>query len=164
MESISGQMKTIKSKSLICILAMLSAVHLTIPISGLAAGDLHPEFEIPVFQGGYNISREMNSHPAARTITYSVHIKNPAAEIIEFYDAYLNGRGWISSFEICQRQWTESADETGTGGLAARQMFASWAHPDLNLKLDLWLKHASAENQHQSVVVVKGSLQPLADN
>ncbi len=42
-------------------------------------------------------------------------------------------------------------------------MFVSWQHPDLNLKLVLWLKHRSANGQRQDEVIVEGRLQSMAD-
>ncbi len=150
----------IKLKSLlICVLGLLSGIHLTYSISGSSAGDPYPAFEIPVFQGGYNIKRDFNPAGESKTVTYRVQLKPPAVEIIEFYDSYFNGNGWISSFEICQRHWDAPADITIKDATPVKQMFASWEHPDLDLKVVLWLKHDLANKQGQDEVKVECRLQ-----
>ena len=141
---------------------LLGGINLTHAPSGSAVSELFETFEIPIFEGGYNIEKKMNPSIGTKAIIYNVQIKYPAAEIIEFYDSYLNGRGWISSFEICQRHWADSADDTEYGDLPARNMFVSWQHPGLNLKLELWLKHGLADRQ-QDEVTVEGLLQPIVD-
>ena len=141
---------------------LLAGIGLTSPISQGSQEDPALSIEIPVFQGGYDIKRELNLSGETKSITYRVRIEYPAAEIVEFYDSYLNGKGWISSFEICQRHWAESDDKPKYSGLPGRQMFVSWQHPDLNLKLVLWLKHGLADHQQQDEVIVEGRLQTMA--
>jgi hypothetical protein len=154
------KLKTIKLKFLlICILGLLSGIHLTYATPGSSAGDPYPAFEIPVFQGGYNIKKDFNPAGGSKTVTYSIQLKSPAAEIIEFYDSYFNGKGWISSFEICQRHWDAPADQTINDAPPVKQMFASWEHPDLDLKVVLWLKHDLANKQGQNDVKVECRLQ-----
>jgi hypothetical protein len=143
---------------------LLAGICLTGSISNSSQADTDLSIEIPVFQGGYDIKRESNPSAGTQSITYRVGIAYPAAEIIEFYDSYFNGRGWISSFEICQRHWAESDDKPKYSGLAARQMFVSWQHPALNLKLVLWLKHGLADHQRPDEVLVEGRLQTMSDN
>jgi len=43
-------------------------------------------------------------------------------------------------------------------------MFVSWQHPDLNLKLVLWLKHGLATAQPKDELIVEGHLQSMATN
>lgn len=144
-------------------LFLLAGICLTSTLSNSAEGDRNPFIEIPVFRGGYDIIRELDPSGGTTSITYRVQIKYPAAEIIEFYDSYLNGRGWISSFEICQRHWAESEGDPEYSGLEQKRMFVSWQHPELNLKLVLWLKHGLAATQTRDELIVEGHLQPMAD-
>jgi hypothetical protein len=139
---------------------LLGGVHLTGAPSGSSEGDRVATFEIPVFNGGYNIKEILNPAHGTKTITYNVRMKYPAAELIEFYDSYLNGKGWMSSFETCQRHWADSAGDNEIRILPARQMFVSWQNPDLNLQLNLWLKHDLAKMQ-QDEVAVEGRLQTI---
>ena len=95
-----------------------------------------------------------------KTFSYIVRMNYPAAEIIEFYDSFFNGSGWISSFEICQRHWAVPADVSKDAEPAARQMFTSWVHPELDLSVVIWLKYESIDNQRRGEVIVEGRLQP----
>ena len=149
--------------NLILLLYLFAGICLTSSISNSSEGDPDSLIDIPVFQGGYNIKREVTPSRGIKSIPYRVRAKYPAAEIIEFYDSFFNGRGWISSFEICQRHWAESGNDSKYSALQEKQMFVSWQHPDLNLKLVLWLKHGSANVQRQDEVIVEGRLQSMAD-
>ncbi len=75
------------------------------------------------------------------------------------YDSYFNGAGWISSFEIRQRHWDDSADGQSKDAFPLKQMYASWEHPELDLKIVLWLKHDPTEKQVRDVVKVECRLQ-----
>jgi hypothetical protein len=153
-------MKKIKLKSVFTVmLILLGGIHLTYSISGGSTSDPHPAFDIPIYQGGYNIIKKFNSAGGSKTVNYSVQLKPPAAEIIEFYDSYFNGAGWISSFEICQRHWDDSADGNSMGAFPLKQMYASWEHPELDLKIVLWLKHDPTGKQVRDVVKVECRLQ-----
>ena len=70
-----------------------------------SAIDPYSFVEIPVYHKGYNVKQSVNHSKQTKSLSYHVQTNHPAAEVIEFYDAYLNGRGWRSSFEICQRNW-----------------------------------------------------------
>ena len=129
-----------------------------------SAIDPYSFVEIPVYHKGYNVKQSVNHSKKTKSLSYHVQTDPPAAEVIEFYDAYLNGRGWRSSFEICQRNWGNSSDGSEKDGLSVRQLFASWRHHDLNLKLDLWLKHEMVDGGRRNDVVVHCLLQPLKDS
>ncbi len=145
-------------------LFLLAGICLTSTLSSSSEGGGNPSFEIPVFRGGYDLIRESDPSRETKFITYRVQTKYPAAEIIEFYDSYLNGRGWISSFEICQRHWAESDSGPENSGLRDKLMFVSWQHPDLDLKLVIWLKYGLASTLRSDEVIVEGRLQSIADN
>ena len=150
-------------KTLLIPLFLLAGICLTSTMSSSSEGGRNPSFEIPVFRGGYDITRASDLSRETKSITYRVQTKYPAAEIIEFYDSYLNGRGWISSFEICQRHWADSDGDPEYSGLREKQMFVSWQHPGLNLKLVLWLKHGLTTTLRSEEVIVEGRLQSMAD-
>ena len=153
-------MKKIKLKSVFTgMLILLGGIHLTYSISVGSTPDPYPAFDIPIYQGGYNITKNFNPAGGSKTVNYSVQSKPPAAEIIEFYDSYFNGAGWISSFEICQRHWDDSADGKSKDAFTLKQMYASWEHPELDLKIVLWLKHDPTEIQVRDVVKVECRLQ-----
>jgi hypothetical protein len=82
--------------------------------------------------------------------------------VLEFYDAYFNGRGWQASFEICQRNWVDRGNEKQSTDSIARELFASWAHPEKNLKAVLWLSYEVGNTGSQNEVVVQCQLQPKA--
>ena len=140
-------------------LILLGGIHLTYSISGGSTSDPYPAFNIPIYQGGYNVIKKFNSAGGSKTVNYSVQLKPPAAEIIEFYDSYFNGAGWISSFEICQRHWDDSAGGKSLDATPLKQMYASWEHPELDFKIVLWLRHNPTEKQVQNVVKVECRLQ-----
>ena len=145
---------------LICILGLLVGGYLAYTASDSLAADPFLAFEMPIFQGGYDIKK--NSDPAGRskTLSYRVKISSPTTEIIEFYDAYFNGRGWISSFEICQRHWDVPADIPAINTPPVKRMFASWTHPGFDLKVVLWLRQDLAKKQNIDEVNVECRLQP----
>ena len=157
-------MKSKKLKSeFIIIFSLIAGIHLTCAISGSSQEDTYPFFEIPVFQGGYNIIKGFDPLRGIKTISYNVRMNYPAAEIIEFYDSFFNGSGWISSFEICQRHWAVPADGSKDAEPAARQMFTAWVHPKLDLNVVLWLKYESINNPRRNEVIVEGRLQSKAE-
>ena len=128
-----------------------------------SAIDPDPTVEIPVYHKGYNVTQSYDYSTQTKSLSYHVQIDHPAAEVIEFYDAYLNGRGWRSSFEICQRNWGNLSDGAKADKLSAKQLFASWQHLELNLKLALWLRYERISRDRQYNVVVHCLLQPLVE-
>jgi hypothetical protein len=94
-----------------------------------------------------------------RSIAYRVKVKYPAAEVIEFYDAYFNGNGWRLSYEICQRQWQSFDDETVKGQPSVRQFEYSWEHPELKVQAFLWLRYEKLNKKWQDDVIVTCKLQ-----
>ena len=132
---------------------------LTQEISGDSTADLYPAYNIPIYPGGYNIIKKTNPAGRSQTVNYSVQIKLPAAEILEFYDSYFNAARWIPSFEICQRHWENSTDGGSKGAIPLKQMYASWEHPEYDLKVILWLKRDPTIKQMQEVVKVECRLQ-----
>ena len=119
-----------------------------------SAIDPYPTVEIPVYHKGVNVTRSYDHSKQTKFLSYHVQTDHPAAEVIEFYDAYLNGRGWRSSFEICQRNWGTLSDGANADDFSAKQLFASWQHLEFNLKLDLWLRYERVSRDRQYNVVV----------
>ncbi|MGD2184928.1 MAG: hypothetical protein PVI71_02320 [Desulfobacterales bacterium] len=149
----------IKSKY-IYVLFLLVCIHLGHSISGSSAQDPYPTIEIPIFNGGYNLQNFFDASEETKSVTYQLQTNNPPTEVLEFYDAYFNGRGWRSSFETCQRNWEDLSDEPRRGVPLVRQLYASWAHHALNLRAVLWLTYEVGHKESQSEVVVKCQLQP----
>jgi hypothetical protein len=83
--------------------------------------------------------------------------------VLEFYDAYFNGRGWRSSFEICQRNWESIGEGSDTTGPLLKQLFASWEHSEQNLKAVLRLTYQVVKEGRLTEVTVKCRLQPKVD-
>lgn len=140
-------------------LILLGCIHVTYSIASGSTSDPYPAFDIPIYQGGYNIIKKFNPADGSNIVNYSVRLKPPAAEIIEFYDSYFNGAGWISSFEICQRHWDDLADGKSTDTFPLKQMYASWEQPELDLKVVLWLRHDPTKQPVRDVVTVECRLQ-----
>jgi len=145
---------------LIHLISLIICIHLSHSISISSALDPHPTIEIPIFQGGYNVEKLFDASKETKSVTYQIQTTNPPAEVLEFYDAYFNGIGWRSSFEICQRNWEDLSDRTKTTAPITRQLFASWEHAELNLKAVLWLTYEAGNTDSQNEVVVKCQLQP----
>lgn len=125
--------------------------------------DPHHLVKIPLFKGSYNLQEYVDASNETESVTYRVQTNHPPTEVLEFYDAYFNGEGWRSSFEICQRNWEALGDRTKTAKPIARQLFASWEHAELNLRAVLWLHYEMADNQRQNEVVVKCQIQPKTE-
>jgi DNA ligase 1 len=141
-------------------LTLVACVNLTLSLSYGLAADLFPSIEIPVFHSGHHIKKEIDPSRATKSISYRVHTKFPAAEVLEFYDSYFNARGWRSSFEICQRHWDRLTDGTKAGGPSGEQLFTSWEHPKFNLKAILRLEYERVNEKWQDELVVRCQLQP----
>ena len=151
-------MKKSKSKYIV-LFYLLAGIQLTSAASDSSQETPYPSIEIPVFQGGYDVSKTFNAAQDTKAIIYSVRLKYPAAEIIEFYDSFFNGRGWIASFEICQRHWAGPTNDSNNAQGLARQMYASWMHPELDLNVVLWLTYESINSREQNEVIVEARLQ-----
>ena len=151
METITGS---------ICSLYLSVCVLLSFPVAISAETDPYPNVIIPIFKGGYNLKRFFDTPRKTKSIHYYVQTGFPPAELLEFYDRYFNGNGWQPSFEVCQRNWEDLSKEKQTSGLLLRQLFASWGHPELNIKAILWLTYGSVDNGTRKGVIVKCRLQP----
>ena len=141
-------------------LILIICVHLNSTLSSSSPLDPHPTIKIPIFQGGYNLEEYFDASNEIKSVTYRVHANNPPTEVLEFYDAFFNGKGWQSAFEICQRNWEGSRNGKKTAEPVLRQLYASWAHPKKNLKAVLWLTYAAENNASQNEVVVQFQLYP----
>jgi len=149
----------LKSK-IIYLLSIVACIHISHSISGSSTIDPHSTIEIPIFDGGYNVEKFYDASNETKSVTYQIQTTNPPAEVLEFYDAYFNGLGWRSSFEICQRNWEDLGGGEKTVEPLVRQLYASWAHAEKNLKAVLWLTYEAGNTESQNEVVVKCQLQP----
>lgn len=122
--------------------------------------DPYPTLILPIYEGGYNLQKFFDASKETKSIRYYLQTDHPPTDVLEFYDAFFNGSGWRPSFEICQRNWEDLSKETETTGLFQRQLFASWEHPELNLKAELWLTYEMTDKGPQNEVSVKCRLQP----
>ena len=149
----------IKSK-FIYFISLIACIHLGLSISNSSAVDPYPTIEIPIFHKGYDVKEFFNPSKKTKSIIYHIPAAYSATEVLQFYDSYFNGRGWRSSFEICQRNWEDLIDGTKTGKPIVKQLFASWNHLELNLNAVLWLRYEMFNKERQKQVVVKCQLQP----
>jgi hypothetical protein len=146
-------------------LAVLAAcLHLTVNIADSSETDPFPTIALPVYQGGYDIQNSFNRMKGTKALVYKVQTNYPAAEVIEFYDAVLNGRGWKPSFEICQRHWASLDDGSINREFKTRQLFTSWEHPQFKLQISLMLEYQPSNITSRDVIVVQCRLQPQLDN
>ena len=141
-------------------LILLVCVHLSPAIASSSQIDPHPTIKIPIFQGGHNLKEHFDASNEVQSVTYRVQANNPPTEVLEFYDAYFIGNGWRSAFEICQRNWEDTRTAKKTAEPIFRQIYASWAHPEKNLKAVLWLTYEVEDNASQNKVVVQFQLYP----
>ena len=132
-------------------------------ISSSSETDPFITIEIPVFPGAYNVQKIITPSNHSKAVTYHVQTDHPAAEILEFYDAYFNANGWQPSFETCQRNWGSLGDKKNPSESAARQLFASWEHFELKLTAALWLKADMTVKDGQNPVFVTCRLQSKMD-
>jgi hypothetical protein len=144
----------------ICLLVLIAYVHFSISLSNSSAIDPYPAIEIPIFEGGYNVKKLFNAARETKSVIYQVSTNHPPTEVLEFYDAFFNGNGWQSAFEICQRNWEDTRSGKKTVEPILRQLYASWAHPEKNLKAVLWLTYEAENNASQNEVVVQFQLHP----
>ena len=148
----------------ILLAVLITWLQLTATIAGSSENDPYPAINLPVYSGGYEIEYSFNRFKATKALRYKVQTKYPAAEVIEFYDAVLNGGGWKPSFEICQRHWASLDNDHLKRDFRARRLFTSWVHPQFRLQLSLVLKYQSPGPTGQDEVVVQCRLQPQLEN
>jgi hypothetical protein len=148
---------------LIFLLCLLGGFHLTHAAAGSSDANYFSADKIPIFQKGYNVEKYVDPATKSELLTYFVRTDHPAAEVIEFYDAYFNGIGWKSSFEICQRHWDEAAVKDDYGQLQSQQLFTSWQSPEADLKVSLWLINRLYHEGPPDEVLVKFQLQTSGD-
>lgn len=88
---------------LVYFLIPLLCVFIGINSSNSAEIKSYPAAEIAIIYEAYNVNKTLDD--SSETVTVNDHVQgvHPAAEVLELYDTYFNARGWISSFEICQR-------------------------------------------------------------
>lgn len=148
----------------IILFAVLAACfHLTVNIAGSSEADPFPMIVLPVYHGGYNIENSFNRLKGTKALAYRVQTNYPAAEVLEFYDAILNGNGWKPSFEICQRHWAGLDDGSIKKRFQARQLFTSWEHPQYKLQISLLLEYKPPGTKSRDEVTVQCRLQPQLD-
>ena len=139
-------------------------MHLTVNLVDSSPTDPFSSIALPVYQGGYDIKHSFSRMKGTKTLVYKVQTPYPAAEVLEFYDAVLNGRGWKPSFEICQRHWASLDDGTLKKELQARQLYTSWKHPQYRLQISLLLEYQRSDLKGRDEVIVQCRLQPQLDN
>ena len=139
----------------IIFLCLIWVLHATPAVSGSSDADHFSVSEIPIYRNAYNVEKYVDHMTKSELLTYNVRMDHPAAEVIEFYDAYFNGIGWKSSFEICQRHWDETAVKDVHGKLRSKQLFTSWQSPETSLKVSLWLISRLYLKDHPDEVLVK---------
>jgi hypothetical protein len=123
-------------------------------ISNSSETDPYLTIEIPVFPRAYNVQKSITPSNHTKAVSYYVQTDHPAAEILEFYDAFFNAKGWQPSFETCQRNWGSLGDKKNPSHSAPRQLFAAWEHFELKLTAALWLKaDMTAKNGRNAVFV-----------
>jgi hypothetical protein len=140
-------------------LFLLLSLCLVNPAPGSADADHFSADNIPIHQKGYQVEKYVDQVTTSENLTYYVRADHPAAELIEFYDAYFNGIGWRSSFEICQRHWDETAFRDVYGKLQSRQLYTSWQSPQADIKVSLWLINRPGLKQPPEEVLVKLQIQ-----
>lgn len=143
----------------ICFLSLIAGIHLGWLVAYSAEIDPYPTIEIPIFQGGHHLQKFFDSSQKTKSVTYRVLTSHRPTEVLEFYDAYFNGRGWRSTFETCQRHWEDLAEETKPAEPIVRQLFASWVNEEMNLKAALWIIYEVSNKKSQNEVVVSCRLQ-----
>ena len=125
--------------------------------------DLFPFINVPIYSNGYDIAEETDHGSKTKSVSYLVQTKFPAAEVIEFYDAYFNANGWQPSFEICQRHWDHSAIGSKTKSLAGTHLFTSWEHPEHKLSAVLRLEYSLKDGSLVDVLAVRCELLPKSE-
>ena len=148
---------------LIFFLCLLWSLPLAPAASGSSDAGHFSAGKIPIYQNGYNVEKYVDPVAKSELLTYHVRTDHPAAEVIEFYDAYFNGIGWNSSFEICQRHWDETAVKDESGQLQSRRLFTSWQSPEADSKVSLWLINRLSLEGLPEDVLVKLQIQSSGD-
>lgn len=154
-------MKTLSK--LVFFLCLLWSLPLAHAASGSPDADHFSVAKIPIYQNGYNVEKYVDPATKSELLTYHVRTNHPASEVIEFYDAYFNGMGWNSSFEICQRHWDETAVKDEYGQLQSRRLFTSWQSPEADLRVSLWLINGLNLKGSAEEVLVKFQIQNSRD-
>jgi len=144
-------------------IVLTACIPLTVNMAESQAADPYPTIILPVFQGAYDIENSFNRLKGMKALTYKIQTSYPAAEVLEFYDAVLNGRGWRPSFEICQRHWASQDDGSIKKEYQARQLFTSWEHPEYRLQISLLLGYQPPGTKSRDEVIVHCRLQPQLD-
>ena len=153
------------NKSRIIFIFFLAAwIQLTVGTAAGSGVDPYPTLVLPLYSGAYDIENRANRLNGTRALTYKIQTNYPAAEVLEFYDAALNGSGWKPSFEICQRHWASLDDGSIKRGQQARQLFTSWQHPQYKLQISLLLEYQGPGTSGLEEVLVQCHLQPQLDN
>ena len=147
----------------ILLAVLITWLQLTAMKTYSADTDPYPTIDFPVYSGGYDIEYSFNRLKETKELRYKVQTKYPAGEVIEFYDAALNGRGWKPSFEICQRHWASLDNDSPGSGFRARRLYTSWVHPQFRLQLSLLLEYQPPDPTGRDEVVVQCRLQPQPD-
>ena len=143
---------------------LITGVQPTATMAQSSDADPYPTIALPVYSGAYDIEYSFNRLKGTKALRYNVQINYPAAEVLEFYDAALNARGWKPSFEICQRHWATLENDSRTENFRARQLFTSWEHPQYRLQISLRMKYQPPEAARPDAVAVQCRLQPQLDN
>lgn len=143
---------------------LAACIPLTVNMAESQEADPYPTIILPVYQGAYDIENSFNRLKGMKALKYKIQTSYPAAEVLEFYDAVLNGSGWRPSFEICQRHWACQDDGSIKKEFQARQLFTSWEHPKYRLQISLSLGYQPTGTEGRDEVIVHCRLQPQLDN
>jgi len=83
---------------------LLGRILLMLLVADSAEINPHPSDRVLIFKGGgYDLEKYYDAGKETNSVQYHFQTDYPPTEVVKFCNTYLNGNGWRSSLEICQR-------------------------------------------------------------
>jgi len=131
-----------------------------------AENDPYPDLEIPVFVNGYDVKEFMDESKKVKSTVYSLEVKYPASEVIEFYKSRLKEMGFSLSpsfvGDFNKNGWDCFIAEE-ENSIKVCQLLSLWANLELKEEIFLVLLYEKKGKDWKEQLRVSCQIQPLID-
>jgi hypothetical protein len=150
------KMKTLSAVVLIIIFALLQNAH-------SSSIDFYPSIEIPVMNGGYNLTKVFDNPKYTKSLNYFIKADYPANSVIEFYNLKFEELGWkVNKDGNNSYEWQSFIDGTVKGKPYVRHRMSTWVKHSKKIQAHLFLRYEKHDKKHGDLHVLC-QIQPLVD-
>jgi hypothetical protein len=113
---------------------------------------------LPVFPNGIDLRSSVDDAAGVESVAYRLHAAYPATEVVDFYNTWFYGNGWIPAHEECQRSWLREPAVENPEALPTWRYIASWINPQHDLSARVVLEYEEPKKSGSGLLTVSGKV------